>query len=190
MKVKSKCPPGVWCIENLTLGLLFIALLVVIGIYQPWTWLRSTVVNNTTIVKEENGYNGYNGYGLFDPYLPPVKNDYAGIIPINLPTNINAVISSYQQVGIATPLNGNSEMNILPIMGRPLFVNRNKWQYYTISNQHNNVKLPVQVKGKNALTEYGVDQLYTGDTMFVEGYNTPFQVTIYENDTMRYLPVI
>lgn len=187
MKVKSKCPPGVWCIENLTLALLFIALLVVIGIYQPWTWLRSTVVNNTTIVKEENGYNKYNG---FDPYFPPVKNDYAGIIPINLPTNINAVVSSYQQVGIATPLNGNSEMNILPIMGRPLFLNRNKWQYYTISNQHNNVKLPVQVKGKNALTEYGVDQLYTGDTMFVEGYNTPFQVTIYENDTMRYLPVI
>lgn len=184
MKVKSKCPPGVWCIENVTLALLFIALIVCISMFY-WQKTNTVVHNNTTIVDDRNTM-----FDLDNPYAPPLKNDYGRIVPINVPTNISAVVSAYQQMGIATPLNGQSENNILPIMGRPLFINRNKWQYYTISNQHNNVKLPIQVKGRNALTEYGVDQLFTGDTVLVEGYNSPFQVTIYENDTMRYLPVI
>ena len=75
-------------------------------------------------------------------------------------------------------------------MGRPLFTNRDKWQYYTISNQHNNVKLPIIFKKKNGLNDYGVDQIYTGDIVFVEGYKQSFKATIYENDTIRYLSVI
>jgi hypothetical protein len=55
-------------------------------------------------------------------------------------------------------------------MGRRLFVNRDKWQYYTISNQHNNVKLPIIFNKKNGLNDYGVDQLYIGDIVYVEGY--------------------
>jgi hypothetical protein len=93
-------------------------------------------------------------------------------------------------MGIMTPLNGTSKDNILPLMGRPLFTNRDKWQYYTISNQHNNVKLPISFKGKSALNDYGVDQIFDGDTIYVEGYNEPFRVTVYENDTIKYLPFI
>jgi hypothetical protein len=72
-------------------------------------------------------------------------------------------------------------------MGRPLFINRDKWQYYTISNQHNNVKLPIIFKKKNGLNNHGVDQIYTEDIVYVEGYNQSFKATIYENDTIRYL---
>jgi len=72
-------------------------------------------------------------------------------------------------------------------MGRRLFVNRDKWQYYTISNQHNNVKLPIIFNKKNGLNDYGVDQLYTGDIVYVEGYKQSFTATIYETDTIRYL---
>ena len=93
-------------------------------------------------------------------------------------------------MGIITPLNGASKDNILPLMGRPLFTNRDKWQYYTISNQHNNVKLPISFKGRSALNDYGVDQIFNGDTIYVEGYNEPFRVTVYENDTIKYLPFV
>jgi hypothetical protein len=93
-------------------------------------------------------------------------------------------------LGLLTPLNGGSKDNILPLMGRPLFTRRSLWQYYTISNQHNNVKLPVSVKGKSALSEYGVDEIYSGDTVYIEGYNDAFKVTMYDNDTIRYLPAI
>ena len=73
-------------------------------------------------------------------------------------------------------------------MGRILFSRRDLWNYYTISNQHNNVKLPISVKGKCALNENGVDKIYNGDTVYVEGVNDAYKVTIYDNDTIRYLP--
>ena len=113
-------------------------------------------------------------------------------VPINVSTNIGAVPTetAYRQMGIMTPLNGVSKDNILPLMGRPLFTNRDKWQYYTISNQHNNVKLPISFKGRSALNDYGVDQIFNGDTVYVEGYNDAFKITIYENDTIKYLPFI
>ena len=136
---------------------------------------------------------------LLNPYEPPYKDERylvssvpLGSIPINMTTNIGAVSSetSYRQMGIMTPLNGTSKDNILPLMGRPLFINRDKWQYYTISNQHNNVKLPISFKGRSALSDYGVDQIFNGDTVYVEGYNEPFKVTIYENNTIKYLPFV
>ena len=137
---------------------------------------------------------------LLNPYDAPYKDERylmpkvslipAGAVPINVSTNISAVDTNYRQLGIITPLNGTSTNNILPLMGRPLFTSRQQWQYYTISNQHNNVKLPVSVKGRSALTDYGVDEVFSGDTVYVEGYNDAFKVTVYENDTIKYLPFI
>jgi hypothetical protein len=75
-------------------------------------------------------------------------------------------------------------------MGRPLFTNRQKYQYYTISNQHNNIKLPISVKGKSATNEYGVDEIFNGDKVYIEGYNTAFTVTIYDSDTIKYIPYL
>jgi hypothetical protein len=75
-------------------------------------------------------------------------------------------------------------------MGRPLYVRRSKYQYYAISNQHNNVKLPISVKGRSALNDNGVDELYNGDTVYVEGYQQAFKVTKYDDDTIKYLPYI
>ena len=130
---------------------------------------------------------------LQNPYVPPLSDNRYFIqrqIPINISTNIGAVDTEYRQMGILTPLNGPNKDNILPLMGRPLFVNRQKYQYYTISNQHNNVKLPVSVKGRSGTNEYGVDQVYDGDTVYIEGYNTAFKVTIYDNDTIKYIPFL
>lgn len=137
---------------------------------------------------------------LQDPYAPPLRDERyyipelnripPGTVPINISTNIGAVDTNYRQVGILTPLNGTSKDNILSLMSRPLFTNRDKWQYYTISNQHNNVKLPISRNGKSCTNEYGCDKLYDGDTIYVEGYNEPFKVTVYDNDTIKYLPFI
>jgi hypothetical protein len=82
---------------------------------------------------------------------------------------------------------GHSE-DLLILMGRPLFTNRDTWQYYAISNQRNGVKLPVRVGGKNATNEYGVRELNGGDVITVDGYNKRYQVEMYETDTIRYLP--
>jgi len=120
------------------------------------------------------------------PAIPPAV--VPGVVPINVSTT--AVDTAYRQIGILTPLNEPSKDNVLPLMGRPLYTRRSKWQYYAISNQHNNVKLPLIVKQKNALDEYGVDELYSGDTVLVEGTDRTYKVTKYENSTIKYLPFV
>jgi len=211
----KKCPPGVICVENVTLLLLFIILLVLVTFIYSNSNSKSVTVNND-INKDDSNNSGwlnnflpswpYNNLPrdlhlprdvLLDPYAAPyrderylVTNPIRNMVPINVSTNIGSVDTSYRQMGIITPLNGASKDNILSLMGRPLFTNRDKWQYYTISNQHNNVKLPITFKGKSALNDYGVDKIFDGDTIYVEGYNEAFRVTVYENDTIKYLPFV
>ena len=208
MKIMKKCPPGVLCIENMTLAFIGIALLLIL--YFIYSIVKAPVSSKTNVqldnhitekivVQEQAPRTGFgllpsypynNLFGgpgdvLLDPYAPPLR-DERYFVPINVSTNIGAVDTNYRQVGILTPL--NSKGKILSLMGRPLFVNRDKWQYYTISDQHNNVKLPVSRAGRSCTNEYGCDKLYNGDTIFVEGYNEAFKVTIYDNDTIKYLP--
>jgi len=215
----KKCPPGVICVENVTLFLLFIILFILFFFIYSNTKQNITVNdrNNITIENKQvpSGNYGNSWFGgflpswpytnmpkdvLLNPYAAPYRDERYFVpelnyvppsaVPINVSTNIGAVDTTYRQMGIMTPLNGVSKDNILPLMGRPLFTNRDKWQYYTISNQHNNVKLPVSFKGKSALNDYGVDQIFSGDTVYVEGYNDAFKVTVYENDTIKYLPFL
>jgi hypothetical protein len=206
----KKCPPGVICVENITMVLLVIIVLILgFLIYAN----SSKNINNIQIDNDKESSSGwfqrlipswpYTNLPkdvLLNPYDAPYRDERYFInsaipinaVPINVSTNIGSVPTdtSYRQMGIITPLNGVSKDNILPLMGRPLFTNRDKWQYYTISNQHNNVKLPISFKGRSALNDYGVDQIFSGDTVYVEGYNDAFRVTVYENDTIKYLPFL
>ena len=139
---------------------------------------------------------------LLNPYAPPLRDERyfipgynmrgvpPGAVPINISTNIGAVDTTYRQLGILTPSNGSSKDSIVPLMGRPLFTNRDKWQYYSTSNQHNNVKLPVSRAGRSCTNEYGCDKLYNGDTVYIEGVNETYRVTMYDNDTIKYLPFV
>jgi hypothetical protein len=193
----KKCPPGVICVENVTLFLLFI-ILFVLGFFIYSNTKQNIIVNDRDNITIENkqvpsgnyGNSWFGGFLPSWPYTNMPKDVPPSAVPINVSTNIGAVDTTYRQMGIMTPLNGVSKDNILPLMGRPLFTNRDKWQYYTISNQHNNVKLPVSFKGRSALNDYGVDQIFSGDTVYVEGYNDAFKVTVYENDTIKYLPFV
>ena len=119
---------------------------------------------------------------LRDPYDPPLRDSrvHTGV-PINIPTQ--SVDTTYRQVGILT--NGD---RILPLMGRPLFTNRDKWNFYTMTDKSNMIKLPIVYKGKNCTSEYGCQNVFSNDEVHVEGYNDTFKATMYENDTLRYIP--
>jgi len=127
---------------------------------------------------------------LTNPFAPPLRDEryFVPAVPtmqINIPTS--GIETNYRQVGILSPTNQSGENKVLILMGRPVNNNRQKWQYYSISNQINGVKLPIRVKGKNATYEYGVDELYSGDNVLVEGNQGLYQVTKYDNDVIRYL---
>uniref|UniRef100_A0A6C0BV86 Uncharacterized protein n=1 Tax=viral metagenome TaxID=1070528 RepID=A0A6C0BV86_9ZZZZ len=199
------CPPGVLCIENYT----FVFLIIVVTIAIGWFLSKSKTLKGES---EEHtgqsffnmlpsGFNvipGFGGDTLTDPYLPPLKdNRYFPLpqhgqygLPINMRTR--GFDTSYRQVGILTRVGagGDPRETILPIMGRPLFANRDKWQFYTMSDSNNSVKLPISLGGKHCTGEYGCDDISNADTVYVEGYNTPFKATIYENEFPRYIPFV
>ncbi len=126
--------------------------------------------------------------------IPIIEPNYSKVvsgIPINISTNIGAINMNYIQVGILNPYSGKEDKRrILPLMGRPLFVSRNKWQYYTMTDKTNSINLPILYKGKSCTNEYGCDELLGGESVYVEGYNEAFKVTKYDNDTIRYIPFL
>ena len=202
-----RCPPGVFCIENITIMMIFVCILLVIG-YMYFN--RPAVVimqgpnpnGNSPNGNSPNGnmcnnntYGNKNGDVFLDPYKAPLRDDNCfaggggdlrGGIPINISTQ-GCNDAKYRQVGILTRLNGKDE-TILPLMGRPLFTRRDKWNFYTMNDKNNMIKLPITFKGRSCTDEYGCDNMYNGDTVFVEGYNDAFKVTTYDNQIMRYLP--
>jgi hypothetical protein len=205
----KKCPPGVICIENFSMFFMVICVVIVVYLIYKNMSSQSIVVNNRPsekiVIKDTQRENVGGGFfggflpswpytnlpsdPLLNPYAPPLR-DERYFVPINIQTNVGAVPenTSYRQLGILTAT--NSKGSILPLMGRPVFTNRDKWQYYTMSDQNNSVKLPVSRNGKSCTNEYGCDRLFNGDTVYIEGLNEPYRVTMYDNDTIRYLPAI
>ena len=136
--------------------------------------------------------NSINNDILQNPYAAPLKDDRVfntsnfNKIPINIKTqSINA---NYRQIGILTRVNGGD--TILPLMGKPLIRNRDKWNFYTMNDKNNMIKLPITFKNKNCSSTNGCDNIYNGDTVYVEGYNDVFKATIYENNVLEYIPYL
>jgi hypothetical protein len=200
----KKCVPGLICIENMTLFVLILVILLFIYVWYsqyrihqntPITGDKVVLVNTSSnipqlvpIASRQDVFN--------DPYSPPGKNpvvyprnsgDVRGI-PVNIQTR--GVDNDYQQVGILTRSNYSGDEMILPLMGRKHMSGRDKWQYYTISGTGNlNTKLPISVNGRSCTGEYGCDDIYNGDVVYVEGYKDTFHATIYENNQFHYIPV-
>ena len=161
----KKCIPGIICIEafNLFLSIIIVALL--IYLYH---------VN----------YSGQNfTEGHFISSNAQNENPIPKSNAINVPTQ--PMSHHFSQLGIITNDNNNSN-TILPLMGKQLITSRNNWQYHGMSDQNNSVRLPLSFNGKNCMDEYGCDELVNGDTVYVEGYNDTFLVTLYEKSGFMY----
>ena len=138
--------------------------------------------------------NPNNPNSIDNPYSPPLtapqepihSNDIRGW-PINMSTR-PMINNNYSQQGLLTRING--EETILPLMGRQLMSGRDKWQYYTISDKNNAIKLPISVNGKSCTSEYGCNSLSNNDTVYVEGYDDAFKTTMYESSALNYIPYL
>lgn len=196
-----RCPPGVLCIENVTI--MFICVIFIILGGAIYFYNRRVPYNqpaqhtndvNLMFTGPREMPRGRGNDVFYDLYKAPLRDDRCmtasgdmrGAVPINVSTQ-SCDDAPYRQLGILTRHGGKDE-TILPLMGRPLFMKRDKWNFYTMNDKNNMIKLPVKVKGKSGTSEVGCDNLYTGDIVFVEGYNDAFKVTTYDNDIVRYLP--
>lgn len=198
--IKKTCIPGLFCLENMTMFLLFVLLITVSYMYY------GQVMKNQ---RQSNLSNPSNLSNLSNPtqastiipsiaqmeipnplesvYAPPLKSEGAGRgVAVNVPTRGPEM--EYSQVGILTREQGGDM--ILPLMGRRLASGRDKYQYYTMANGVGNInaKLPLSSKGRSCTASIGCDELFNGDNVFVEGYKDTFLATIYENATLQYIP--
>ena len=199
----KKCAPGILCIENYTL-LFFTFFINVILYFMYIKYTKNLNLNSNSSNSSNRSYNSYitpflgNGYSnkendvLLNPYSAPMRDDriynnsnYSGAkLAINIPTQ--SINTEYRQIGILTRVNGPE--TILPLMGRPLFTNKDKWNFYTMNDKNGMIKLPLRFKNKSCTSLQGCDNVYSGDTVYVEGYSDIFRVTVYDNNTLEYIP--
>lgn len=195
----KKCIPGVICIENMTLFLLFIVILLLIFFYYNHIAKKQNNESKIILVNSSTPSNHLASIAtrkdpFNDPYAPPLQNadgiiyprDFGDLrgIPVNVQTQ--GLQTQYQQIGI---LEKQGDNLILPLMGRRSMIGRDRWQYYTISNTGTlNTKLPIVFQGRSCTSENGCDNITSGDTVYVKGYNEIFKVTIYDNILLQYIP--
>jgi hypothetical protein len=165
----KKCPPGVICIESMTLVIIIVvvAYLIYQNIYVPATKIKNHSESNSESI----------------PTVFQTHHTYQ--VPITV--NTQRMETSYSQIGMLTRVN-HKEV-ILPFYGRMVNTSRVKWQYYTMNDSNNQVRLPINVNGRSGTDEYGVDEVNSGDTVYVQGYDDVFKVTIYEKNRYSYNPL-
>ena len=209
----KKCPPGVFCITNVSLFIiaLFISAFFYVLFYkrhlfgltqndkQDRVFIVNKEVSSPFYTNPNYMFSSNNQDTYLNPYSPPLRENpffpnivrhnnqvYRGAVPINVRTSHYDM--DYRQVGILTRTHGKE--TILALFGRPLHANRNKWQYYTMTDKNNTIKLPVNKGGRSCTGTYGCDEIYSGDTIYVDGYNDSFNATIYDSSEPRYIPVL
>jgi len=189
-----KCPPGTICIENITLIFLIAVVLFGVFLFNKIRENKIFLMQPQNNIIPQNKENSFPQSVFFDPHVMPVRerSPYTKNMtdPRGMPINIRTqgVEAPFRQVGILTR-NGNGE-TILPLMGRPLQTNRDKHQFYTMNDKNHMIKLPISKNGKSCTGEYGCDDLFNGDSVYVEGYKDSFNTTIYESNALRYIPFV
>ena len=94
--------------------------------------------------------------------------------------------SPFQQIGLLTGEGGSSgaaspDRTILPLFGRELDARRGKWNYYTRTDGHNPVQVPVRVKNRVCDDDtVGCDEVYSDDSVYVPVLGRSFNATVYK----------
>ena len=164
-----------YCIETMTLFIVFLIFLIVCYLLLS---------HNNLFVK-----NTSNGLLPSSPSSPSISSEQFIKVPVNIETqNIGM---SYQQLGILTKHGNNTKDGnpiILPLMGKKNIRNSNRWKYYTVHNGGSH--LPISKGGMACTKEQGCDEIYSGDSVYVEGFQEIFIATVYDAPTLEYIPYI
>ncbi len=214
--VAAVCPPGVWCMDTgmLITAALLLVVLAFIG-YQVYTQRMAagaTVPPPTkpTVVVVQAGSSG-GAAVTSDPRFLPLSPEQSyntppdirgfpsppiaaggGAIPINQPTR--GVPDQYQQVGVltapgGTETSGTPTRTILPLFGRKLVTNRDRWNYYTRTDGMNPVQVPLEFKRRKCDDDVGCDEIMEGDTVSVPIMGQSYVANVYRYSVPRYIPL-
>ena len=88
---------------------------------------------------------------------------------------------SYQQVGVLVSKDSAEEKPIImPLFGRKMY-SKDRWEYYTASDEYHMWRIPVTVNNRDCQDDVGCDEIYNGDNVTVPDYaNKVFAARIYK----------
>lgn len=210
------CPPGVWCMDTGMIIFLVLALVVFGYIaYSIFTTQQQqqqptafpTPPPPTVVVVEKPVMDSIH---QADPRWNPLSPERSytappdvrgfptpplpagiGAIPINQATR--GVPDQYQQVGVLTAPGGSEtsaspSRTILPLFGRKLITNRDRWNYYTRTDGINPVQVPVEFKRRKCDDDTGCEEVMDGDSISVPILGQSYVASVYRYATPRYIP--
>lgn len=102
-------------------------------------------------------------------------------LPMNIRTRGEP--GQYQNIGILK--NADVDDDIKPLYGRRTYRGSNLWNYYTLLNDHIQVKLSV-MNNNDCLDERGCSEIMNGGTVKINGVD--HIATLYPYSDFRYLP--
>ena len=80
----------------------------------------------------------------------------------------------------------SSEPTLLPLFGRKLNNNNDRWEYYCGSDKYNSMRLPIYYGNKDCQNDTGCNEIYDGDHVSVPDYsNHTFRARIYKYNTFN-----
>ena len=214
--VNAVCPPGVWCMDTgmILVAALLVGVLAFIG-YQVHKQALLRDVKPTVVVVSQStpappmpppAQLAAQPDPRFQPLSPERSYDTppdlrgfpsppilagGGAIPINQPTR--GVPDQFQQIGVltapgGTETSGTPTRTILPLFGRKLITNRDRWNYYTRTDGLNPVQVPLEYKRRKCDDDVGCDEIMEGDTVSVPIMGQSYVANVYRYSVPRYIP--
>ena len=108
-----------------------------------------------------------------------------GGLPINIKTRGEP--NEYQNIGLLRNDDADADPNdVKPLYGRRVYRGSNMWNYYTLLNDHIQVKLPVTSTNSNCLDERGCSEIQSGGSIQLNGKT--YKVELYPYSDFRYIP--
>lgn len=215
----KKCPPGVFCLENLTIFIIFL-LIVIFSVILFGYQSRVDQISNAVLKQTNNIKKLVESRDVeAEPDVVSTSVDLPSTVqvetaldkiqsidkpPFKMAQGMPNNLMPRGGVPINIPTQGRPQKpqqmgiltrvsgptTILPLMGQQLITNRDMFRYYTLSDSNLNIRLPVSHAGKNCTSEYGCDEIFDGDIIQVEGYNDLFKATVYQNANYQYIPYV
>ena len=104
-------------------------------------------------------------------------------LPVNIRTRGEP--NEYQNIGLLKNTDVSKSGDVKPLYGRRVYRGSNMWNYYTVLNDHIQVKLPI-MRTNNCLDERGCSEINAGEEITVSGET--YKVELYPYSDFRYIP--
>jgi hypothetical protein len=204
------CPPGLHCMTTSTVlttilaGVAILAIVVFIAKTQGWLGTTAAAAAPTVVVVKTPTAPAGPTVVMTPPdprfappapeqaYNPSFGGGVAGGPPINVATR--GYPEPYQQIGVltapgGTDMSASPNRTVLPLFGRKLTTNRDRWNYYTRTDGMNPVQVPLQYKRRNCDDDLGCEEIMDGESVAVPILGNSYVANVYRYATPRYLPV-